>query len=371
MPIDYRHETVTDAEIANIVSRLGNVYALKSQTQAGAVDAPTPLAIFTVQPADSAKGTFISLVHGTAFSGTWDEVWSWGYNYGAGGSIPVAAEPSFVDQLETSYNDGTRLVVERFWQYGPPNNAFSGSFIRPIFFSYNRAAATRSAATITAQITAPILTFSYPEDGGTDSPMATLQRNTLSIAAPNTGADSLIQLLSATGRNSSVQIQASGTTSHIFGTNGINAAYFQVGANIPLNIGQKPGGGAAGGWMCINGTDNSAALTVMMTANPTNIAGIVVRGKVGGTTRMFAVQDENSVERLFVSKATVAVPPNLVIGNAVLATTATDGFLYLPTCAGTPTGVPTTFTGTKAVIYDTTGDKLWVYNGSWKGVVLA
>jgi hypothetical protein len=56
---------------------------------------------------------------------------------------------------------------------------------------------------------------------------------------------------------------------------------------------------------------------------------------------------------------------NVVIGNAALATSATNGFLYIPTCAGTPSGVPTAFTGRVPIIFDTTGNKIWVYDGGW------
>lgn len=49
------------------------------------------------------------------------------------------------------------------------------------------------------------------------------------------------------------------------------------------------------------------------------------------------------------------------------ATNANDGFLYIPTCAGTPTGTPTAYTGKVAMIYDTTNNKLYIYNGGWKG----
>jgi hypothetical protein len=63
---------------------------------------------------------------------------------------------------------------------------------------------------------------------------------------------------------------------------------------------------------------------------------------------------------------------NVVIGTkAALATNATDGFAYLPTMAGTPTGTPTSFTGKVATVYDTSANKLWIYNGSWRSVTLA
>lgn len=62
---------------------------------------------------------------------------------------------------------------------------------------------------------------------------------------------------------------------------------------------------------------------------------------------------------------------NIVLGTAALATTATDGFLYIPTCAGAPTGTPTSFTGRVPIIYDTSNNKIYVYNGAWKSVTLS
>ena len=59
---------------------------------------------------------------------------------------------------------------------------------------------------------------------------------------------------------------------------------------------------------------------------------------------------------------------SVIVGNAALATTATDGFLYIPSCAGTPTGTPTSKTGRVPMVYDSTNDKFYIYRGSWIAV---
>ena len=58
---------------------------------------------------------------------------------------------------------------------------------------------------------------------------------------------------------------------------------------------------------------------------------------------------------------------NFVWGTAALATTATDGFVHVPGCAGAPTGVPTAFTGRVPIVVDTTNNKLYFYSGgAWR-----
>jgi hypothetical protein len=67
-------------------------------------------------------------------------------------------------------------------------------------------------------------------------------------------------------------------------------------------------------------------------------------------------------------RARITSTGNVVAGGSVaLATTATDGFLYVPTCAGTPTGVPTTITGMAPIVVNTTNNKLYFYSGgAWR-----
>lgn len=57
---------------------------------------------------------------------------------------------------------------------------------------------------------------------------------------------------------------------------------------------------------------------------------------------------------------------NIRVGQAI-ATDATNGFLYIPSCAGTPTGVPTAITGLCPLVVNSTNNKLYFYSGgAWR-----
>jgi len=96
------------------------------------------------------------------------------------------------------------------------------------------------------------------------------------------------------------------------------------------------------------------ALYINVTDTSSAAGSVLIRAGVGGAI-VFKVPKEGGI----------------VTQSAALATTATRGFAYMPTCAGTPTGVPTAETGCAAMVYDTTANKIWFYNGAWRGVVVA
>jgi hypothetical protein len=57
---------------------------------------------------------------------------------------------------------------------------------------------------------------------------------------------------------------------------------------------------------------------------------------------------------------------NIAFNDAALATGATVGYIMIPSCAGAPTGVPADIpTGQVALHFDSTNNKLYVYDGAW------
>jgi hypothetical protein len=67
-------------------------------------------------------------------------------------------------------------------------------------------------------------------------------------------------------------------------------------------------------------------------------------------------------------RARITSDGNIVAGaSAALATNATNGFLYVPTCAGVPTGTPTAISGMVPIVVDTTNNRWYFYSGgAWR-----
>lgn len=64
---------------------------------------------------------------------------------------------------------------------------------------------------------------------------------------------------------------------------------------------------------------------------------------------------------------------NVVAGSAAIPTNSTTGMFWIPSCAGTPTGVAgAPYSGAIGLLYDSSGNKLFARNGaSWKSVTLS
>lgn len=89
-------------------------------------------------------------------------------------------------------------------------------------------------------------------------------------------------------------------------------------------------------------------------------SGVAVFGtSTGSTTVSIEVANGRGVE--------IDANRNVSAGIASLATNATNGFMYVPSCAGTPTGTPTAKTGYAPIVVDSTNNKLYFYSGGqWR-----
>jgi hypothetical protein len=150
--------------------------------------------------------------------------------------------------------------------------------------------------------------------------------------------------------------------------------------NVAISSGSGSSGAASG--MTTVGTGNSAGVP----AGNVNVTGGngVGAGAAGanvivtpGTGPAAAGNPNDGVTAIFTAQGYGAfeIDQNgnvlLNANGAALATNATNAFTYIPACAGTPTGTPTSVTGAVPIVYDTTGHKLWVYRaGAWAGVAI-
>jgi len=53
---------------------------------------------------------------------------------------------------------------------------------------------------------------------------------------------------------------------------------------------------------------------------------------------------------------------SIIIGTAAIATSATDGFLYIPSMPGAPSGTPTDISNLSAIVHDTTNNRIYLYD---------
>jgi len=107
---------------------------------------------------------------------------------------------------------------------------------------------------------------------------------------------------------------------------------------------------------------NGGALDAFIKAQPSNAELRISSGRSAGWGGFMSFYTDT------LERARITPAGNVVAGGSVaLTTTATDGFLYVPTCAGTPTGTPTAITGMAPIVVNTTNNKLYFYSGGvWR-----
>jgi hypothetical protein len=124
-----------------------------------------------------------------------------------------------------------------------------------------------------------------------------------------------------------------------------------------------------------------AALYVTCSTAATGDAYILFRNSDGSGTSWGIGRDTSDSSAIKISKNdgnlgtndyfAISTTGSVVLNNAAIATNATDGFLYIASCAGAPSGTPTTKTGRVPLVIDSTNSKIYAYIGSWKAVTVS
>lgn len=141
----------------------------------------------------------------------------------------------------------------------------------------------------------------------------------------------------------------------IFKTKGTgnNNLYFYDGGALQALIG---GSSASTSYLSLGGGADSVAISAQSGTNPVLTIYTVGTGGID-------LKTSNTSNTILQLKDSFDV----VMGNSAQATNATAGFLFIPSCAGPPTGVPAVIPSNRvALMYDRTNSKLYVYNGGWK-----
>lgn len=113
-----------------------------------------------------------------------------------------------------------------------------------------------------------------------------------------------------------------------------------------------------------SGTYKAACFYGKLSGSPGQVPGVSAAAVLdnGATTFSGLVVQDNGTTMFEVADGS-----NIICGaQSALATSATNGFTYIPTCAGVPSGVPTAYTGKVAMVFDSTNNNLYLYNGAWK-----
>lgn len=137
----------------------------------------------------------------------------------------------------------------------------------------------------------------------------------------------------------------------------------------------------ASGTVSSPGASNTSVINLIgsSTSDGTNFFNtIAIQGVMDGTATAgshptyiaFATTPSGSTAR--VERMRISASGEIIVGTAALSTSATAGFIWIPSCAGAPSGSPTApYTNAAALVADTTNSRLYVRIGStWKYAAL-
>lgn len=172
----------------------------------------------------------------------------------------------------------------------------------------------------------------------------------------------------STNNNNKVNFASRPTVILDFQAQDITAVSGVGGSNTQIQFNQN--GAFAGDASLVWNTTSSTLVTTGTLVGPIHAGGtgststLTVEATTGaGTSDAIIFKTGSQSERMRID-----TNGNILLGvSGGVSSVATNGFVNLEACAGTPTGTPTSVSGLVPTVYDTTNDKLWFYNSGWKG----
>ena len=141
---------------------------------------------------------------------------------------------------------------------------------------------------------------------------------------------------------------------------------------LPVNVGS-----AGQPLITTDGAGTSAWSKVVLTQPATAATITILDNKTFTVNKSLTLDGTDSTTMTFPATSTVVAGlgitqtftgNNTFTGNTdsgAGTTTMTDGFFYIPSASGAPTGVPTLYANRVPFYYDTSDATLYVYNGAW------
>jgi len=153
--------------------------------------------------------------------------------------------------------------------------------------------------------------------------------------------------------------QGSASTTPLLGAQG-------AGANITIEYAAKGSGTHRFYTDLFGGGGSLLQMEILHTASANRA--VTLTGSNGGNPTISTTAGSLAWGAALVANANL----RLSHGTSALATSATEGFLHLQSCAGTPTGVPASIpTAQIPTVYDSTNQRIYFYSGSWRSVAVA
>lgn len=166
-----------------------------------------------------------------------------------------------------------------------------------------------------------------------------------------------VTVVNESGADIDLRVEGDGDANLLF----VDAGADRVGVGTNTPTAKLDVKGDFNGTQAVFGNVSGRGLLIGTALNGGTNEGLTVLNARGAGAGTMSLQTEG-VERVQIDQLA-----NVTAGGGALATTATDGFLYVPTCAGTPTGTPTAKSGFAPIVVDSTNNKLYFYSGGqWR-----